>query len=127
MTALIGAAQNGHLEVVRALLARQAKVNAKLADDAALLVMASRNGPLQVTRARLLARGLVIDARKNDGRAGSTALIEACFNGYLEVVKALLANGADVNARTTSGTIALDAATEDGHDDVAAVLVNAGA
>ena len=127
MTPLIGASQNGHLEVVRALLARGAKVNAKLANDAALLIMASRNGPLQVTHARLLARGLVVNAGINDGAAGSTALIEASFHGYIEVVRALLANGAEVNARTFGGITALDAATEEAHADVGAALVNAGA
>jgi ankyrin repeat protein len=127
MTALIGASQNGHLEVVRALLARGAKVNAKLADDAALLIMDSRNGPLQVTHARLLARGLVIDARKNHSRGGYTALIEASFHGYRDVVQALLANGAELNARTTGGITALDAAKQEGHDDVSELLVKAGA
>ena len=34
---------------------------------------------------------------------GNTALMKASYNGHLEVVKALVAAGADVNAKTNVG------------------------
>lgn len=42
----------------------------------------------------------------NDG-CGTTPLMEACYNGNIEMVKALLENGANVNAREFSGRTAL--------------------
>ena len=47
-TALIEASKNGHLEVVRALLAGRPDVNAKMVKDATALLMASQNGHLDV-------------------------------------------------------------------------------
>jgi hypothetical protein len=49
------------------------------------------------------------------------------MNGHLEVAKALLAKGADVNAKTNNGTTALIAATKGGHANVRDLLVKAGA
>ena len=49
------------------------------------------------------------------------------MNGHLEVVKALLAAGADANAKTNNGTTALIAATKGRHADVSDLLVKAGA
>jgi ankyrin repeat protein len=43
-TALIAAAQHGHLEVVQTLVAAQADVNARATDGATALMIASQNG-----------------------------------------------------------------------------------
>jgi uncharacterized protein len=71
------ASQNGYLEVVRALLAARADVNAKSARGA--------------TDAMI---------------EGGTALMNGSQNGYLEVVRALLAANADVNAKRKDGATA---------------------
>ena len=51
----------------------------------------------------------------------------ASFLGHLDVVQALLAKGADVNAKNGAGGTALGAATEKGHTDIIAALLKAGA
>jgi ankyrin repeat protein len=58
---------------------------------------------------------------------GGTALFLASQNGHLEVIQALLAKGAEINAKTDDGRTALDVATAKGHDDVRALLMQAGA
>ena len=56
---------------------------------------------------------------------GGTALIVASEHGHLDVVQALLAKGAYVNAKDNYGRTALDAAGKIA--DVRALLVQAGA
>ena len=65
------ASQQGHLDVVQALLAKGADVNAKDNDGATALMLASQNGHLDVVQA-LLAKGADVNAKANDG---VTALI----------------------------------------------------
>jgi ankyrin repeat protein len=51
----------------------------------------------------------------------------ASQNGHLDVAQALLAMGADVNAKRNDGTTALTSATAAGYTEVRTVLVKAGA
>jgi len=75
----------------------------------------------------LLAREPAL-ARTVDRALGSTPLHMAAHRGQLEVVRALLAAGADVHAREgCSGTTALHWAAEAGHVDVIEALLAAGA
>lgn len=57
----------------------------------------------------------------------STPLMEAAQEGHLELVKYLLDNCADVHAQTTSADTALTYACENGHTDVADMLLQFGA
>jgi ankyrin repeat protein len=59
-------------------------------------------------------------------RTGSTALWYAAGNGHLEVVRELAKAGSDVNYRDVqgpSGLSVVEVAFENGHDDVAALLI----
>jgi len=51
----------------------------------------------------------------------------AAQNDHLEVVRELLAQGADVNAKTNKGTTALRVASKNRHNKVRELLVNSGA
>jgi uncharacterized protein len=116
----------GHLDVVKELLARKVEINAKRNDGATALIAASFSGQLQVVQL-LLAQGADVNAKTG---TGATALIMASQKGHLEVVRALLANGADINAKTSDANnplSALDYAKRGGHDGIRALLLKAGA
>jgi uncharacterized protein len=102
-TALMTASLYGHLDVVQALLANGADVNAKSKlVSATALMAASRAGHLNVVQL-LLAKGADVNAKANGvnakPNAGETALILASRAGHLDVVQALLDKGADVAAK----------------------------
>ena len=98
-TALLLAVRNGHLDVVQALLAAGANVNDTLGDGNSALVMGTHSGHRKLA-AFLLDKG----ADPNAAGAGYTALHAAVLMDDLELVKALLARGANPNARLTKGT-----------------------
>jgi uncharacterized protein len=69
-----------------------------------------------------LDSGINIDARsEGDGR---TVLISAAARGDLQVVKALVERGADVNVQDNKGYTAISHAIEARYDDVSEVLLN---
>lgn len=76
--------------------------------------------------AALLKAGTDIEAWDRDG---ATALMRAAGGGHVEIVKALLAAGADVHARNRGGKgkSALDIAREHKRTDAIALLEKAGA
>ncbi|KAG2485469.1 hypothetical protein HYH03_015845 [Edaphochlamys debaryana] len=122
-TALIFASRDGHLEVVKALLAAGARVEAADEDGSTPLMHASRHGHLEVVKA-LLAAGARVEAASKDG---CTPLMYASCDGNLEVVKALLAAGARVEAADEEGRTALMFASSDRTLEVVKALLAAGA
>jgi MOSC domain-containing protein YiiM len=58
---------------------------------------------------------------------GATPLMLAAKHGYTGIVRALLDNGAGVNARSDDGVTALMVAAYEGHDDIVQMLLNEGA
>ena len=76
------------------------------------------------TITKLLAGGVDVNARDNDG---GTALAHASWFGHMDTVKLLLDKGADVNAKKNDGATPLLLATWNKHPDVVDVLRQAGA
>jgi uncharacterized protein len=109
------------VEIVQALLAAGADVNAKDNGGGTVLMTASATGHLDVMQA-LLAKGADVNAKASDGR---TALMMASETGRLDVVQALLDKGADVNSLSFNGT-ALIGASATGHLDVVQALLARG-
>jgi len=122
------AAEKGHTDIVKALLAHGADVNAKephgaSAGATALMyaVVAGHNDIVQV----LLTHGADVNAREN--KVGFTALMGAAYNGQTNAVQALVAHGADVNAKNNDGDTALMLAKKKGHKEIVRILKEAGA
>ena len=99
----MNASQQGHLDVVRELLARGADANARSNGGFTALHQASWKGHAEVVR-ELLARGAAVNARANNGR---TPLISACGAGHLAAATLLLDAGADLALLTNAGWSAL--------------------
>ena len=124
-TALIRAADNGHLEVTRLLLQSRAEVDKADIWGWTALIRAADSGHLEVTQLLLQSRAEVDKA--ND--SGWTALIRAARNGHLEVTRLLLQSGADQTMRLTKespflgiscvGKTAEEIARQAGHREVA--------
>jgi ankyrin repeat protein len=89
---LIGAAAAGDLARVKALLAAKADVNARAANRATALLVASYRGHLQIVKT-LIAAKADVNAK---ALYGITPLMAASAGGHLEVLKVLLAAKADL-------------------------------
>ncbi|MEO5740556.1 MAG: ankyrin repeat domain-containing protein [Vicinamibacterales bacterium] len=98
-TPLLFAARSGDTGSARLLLAAGANVNDALPDGTSALVLAAHSGHGE-TAALLLEKGANPDAAD----AGYTALHAAVLRSDLDLVKALLARGANPDLRTTKGT-----------------------
>lgn len=121
-TALAAAAMRGDLAEVRALIARQADVNAATGDGMSALHWAAERGDAAMVQALLKAGASTTGTTKN---GGYTPLHVAARAGHGAAVKALLAGGADAKALTSTGATALHLAAQAG--DAMAVSALAGA
>jgi hypothetical protein len=98
-TPLLFAARSGDIESLRLLLQAGADVNDALSNGMTALIEAAHSGH-QAAAMLLLDNG----ADANAHEIGYTALHAAVLRGGLDLVRALLAHGADPNFRMTKGT-----------------------
>ncbi len=98
-TPLLFAARSGDAESARLLLEAGARVDEALPNGMTALVEAAHSGQ-QAVAMLLLEKG----ANPNAGEVGYTALHAAVLRGGLDLVRSLLAHGADPNLRMTKGT-----------------------
>nr|XP_045363900.1 ankyrin repeat and KH domain-containing protein 1 isoform X6 [Camelus bactrianus] len=120
-TPLMEAAREGHEEMVALLLAQGANINAQTEETQETALTLACCGGFSEVADFLIKAGADIEL------GCSTPLMEAPQEGHLELVKYLLAAGANVHATTATGDTALTYACENGHTDVADVLLQAGA
>lgn len=58
-----------------------------------------------------------VSINEQDAVTGETALISLCANGgNIDDIELLVASGAELNSRSSSGKLAVDMASENGHD-----------
>jgi uncharacterized protein len=132
-TPLMTAARTGKLGAVKALLAAGADVNAKLPQGQTALIWAAADGHAPVVEA-LLAAGAEF---RTPLASGFTPMLFAVRGGHTSIVRMLLSAGVDINepaqpARNASkflrkGAGALTTAIENGHFEMAALLLDLGA
>ena len=141
VTALLQASRNGDVEVMRVLLDAGAQPTRWHAEGETLPLMMRRKRARASVEAvqLLLSRGSFVNA--TDPFQEETALMWASAEGHLDVVKTLLAAGADPNLKAhvstltehknadypSGGFTALMFAVRNGHEDVASALVAGGA
>jgi ankyrin repeat protein len=150
--ALINAARDGQIDMVRSSLEKGARPDAQDTDGRTALMMASYNGHFEMVRL-LLEHGaevglqdqfgrtalmyaasgpfpetvrLLLDQGANENRQdkeeGFTALMYAAAEGQADVIRVLLAHGADVNMTDKDGDTALDFAKKNGHREAVEIL-----
>lgn len=133
-TALHCAAREGHVEVVRALIAAGANINAAQTDTNSwngmtALHWAAAQGHLELACLLLAKDGIDVNAEQTDasGCTGMTALHWAAFSGHVDVVRALIAANANIHAVTANGITPIVAAFEQGRHRIVALLQQHGA
>ncbi|MCX5925562.1 MAG: ankyrin repeat domain-containing protein [Candidatus Dependentiae bacterium] len=121
MTALIMAAQLGHLEAAKVLLAAKANVNQARNGNYAPLHSAAQNGHTIMVNL-LLQEGAQVDVQRENG---ATPLHLAVNAGYGSTVKALLKAKAHVDSVSKDGCSSLHFALKKGSKDVFDSLIQA--
>ena len=114
-TALMLAAYNGHTKLVKLLIERGGDVNAVDNIDRTALMYAS-SGPFTTTVSSLLQAGAKPNLQEKEEKW--TAVMMAAAEGQLEIVKVLVAFGADLNMVDVDGESSLDFADSRGHTAV---------
>lgn len=115
------AAYEGKLDTVRSAVEAGADINGiDPAQSLTALHMAAYNGHTETVNF-LIEKGATVDCRDSEGK---TPLIHACTGPFAQAVEALLAAGADINARDkTEGFTPLMMAAGLGQVDVVKVLL----
>jgi ankyrin repeat protein len=126
--ALHAAAERGHLEVLRTVLAAGADVGSLNRYGGTVLIPASHYGHVAIVRE--LLQTTRID-RNHVNNLGWTALLEAVLLGdgdaaHTEIVKLLLAHGADPNIADRAGVTPLQHARQRGYTAMARAIEAAG-
>ena len=146
------ASNKGHLEVVKVLVEKGANVNFRGKNDRALLHILASRGDIEIVKI-LVENGVDVNAVDKDGQTplynaaqngydklvsflldhkaeanvkcrGSYPLHIAAYIGHLDVVKALVRNGVDVNVEDINGQTPLHRAAQKGHDKVVSFLLD---
>ena len=108
-SALANAAFNGHLDVLKLLLARGANPNAaNRVDGDTVLMWAASTGRLDIV-VQLLRAGANVNA---ENKKGYRALYRAAYKDHVELVKLLLVAGAEPKAVNAHEKTVLDQARE---------------
>lgn len=124
LTSLMLASLQGHVEVVKLLLAsKKVDVNAKDITGTTSLMAAAKRGHVEIVRLLLEA-----DAKlDNQSEQGMTALAMAAMDGHMDVVNLLVSRGANLNLKAANGLTAMGMASLKGHATVIDLLKSKGA
>ena len=122
-TPLLEAAWQGFHEVVKVLLQHRADANKARNDGTTPLHFAAFKGSVKVAEVLLESRA---NMNKTDKTTMSTPLHLAAFYGHLAIVRLLLQSRADTTLKNQCRRTPLANAREQGHEEVAMLLVQAG-
>lgn len=116
---LVNATFFGHAATVKLLLSKYSQLEKQ--DGEELLLLAAGLGHVEIVDA-LIDHGVSVNGR---GLKQRTALMAATAFNKMDVVRLLLARGADKYAADEDGNTALAVAKEKGNDEIAALLADA--
>ncbi len=120
-TALCFAAENGHLDIVKLLIEKNADIN-KRSNGETPLMLAIRENHMDVAK-ELISKGA--DVNPTESFTGMSALMWAATYGDVDIVKQLLDKGAKYNhIHQKSGQTALMMAAKGGHKKVVELLLS---
>ena len=110
----------GHERAVQLLLEHGARVDTASSNGMHVMPLHSAAAARSVPIARLLLEhGAPVNARQGGSGSGFTPLMEAAFNGQVDMVEILLDQGADRHLRDEEGRTAADHASARGHVSLA--------
>jgi ankyrin repeat protein len=115
-TLLMLAVRDNHIEMVKRLLERHAKVAARNRYGETALTLAAARGDLGVV-------SLLVEQGAGVNHPGWNPLIYAAWKGKTEVVKYLLEKGAEIDAVSPNGISALMMAARSGHFETVKLLL----
>ncbi|XP_023310968.1 ankyrin repeat domain-containing protein 17 isoform X5 [Anoplophora glabripennis] len=121
---LVEACTDGDVGTVRKLLTEGRSVHETSEEGESLLSLACSAGYFELAQV-LLAMHANVEDRGIKGEC--TPLMEAASAGHLDIVRLLVAHGADVNAQSTSGNTPLMYGCAGGHTEVVKFLLENGA
>lgn len=126
-TALMVCVHNKNVELLRYLLSLNVNVNAKNKQGlTALMAACGKSDNIQCVKL-LLESGAAATINYQENISKKTALILAAEKGAAEIIKELLAFGADIELETSVGSTALGLVSECGYYNIAKILLEAGA
>ena len=117
-TPLMGAAKEGHSEMVALLIEHNANIEIKDSDGNTPIILAAKKGHGQ-TVTILIEKGADIEQRDLNG---CTPLMLAAHGGHTEVVRMLCEKGVNVNGRANNHYTAIMWAASAGHTDTVKLL-----
>ncbi|MET4634600.1 ankyrin repeat domain-containing protein [Kaistia defluvii] len=120
--ALFAAVARGDETAVADLLAKSVDVDARNADGATALLVATHQNRVGIARQLILA-GADVNAKD---RIQDSPYLYAGARGHLEILKLALAHGADLRSTNRYGGTALIPAAERGHVETVRTLIEAG-
>ncbi|XP_025832280.1 ankyrin repeat domain-containing protein 17 isoform X2 [Agrilus planipennis] len=123
-TSLVEACTDGDVGTVRKLLTEGRSVHETSEEGESLLSLACSAGYFELAQV-LLAMHANVEDRGIKGEC--TPLMEAASAGHLDIVRLLVAHGADVNAQSSSGNTPLMYGCAGGHTEVVKFLLEHGA
>lgn len=115
ITPLMAAASGGYVDIVKLLLVHGADVNAQSSTGKTILISVVID---------VFSISCIINLPLS---SGNTALTYACAGGFVDVVKVLLKEGANIEDHNENGHTPLMEAASAGHVEVARVLLEYGA
>ncbi len=118
-TALMIASVKGYDELVRLLLSRGANANLRDIYGWTPLMRAAYENRLTVVRSLLASQSIEVNTANDNG---ATALHQAARGGYVQIVRLLIDNGADLEAKDLRGQTPAMLARAQGHAEVADMI-----